>query len=267
VKAETKTLLVSLLAAARSDDASSHAQVLQQLQDAKALDTLDSEQDYVNAAAFRLRVAQVTEALAKNPAPSATQSFLALTKSELFMAHDERIIALVRNSVHIRPAPPRLIEFLDQYSQPEDGFTPTTITCLLDNGSPPAVELFKRKMVDPSHEDNDKIAWMRTRVLPHRNDLPLLVACEQLLQGELVEHLQPPLVDVLFDYQPANWFRPSSTASPPLLQTASNEALDQLSKTAATALTMVRLTPEQRHVVKSRMELAEQLKADRHAQT
>jgi hypothetical protein len=183
------------------------------------------------------------------------------------MAHDERIIALVRTSVHIRPAPPDLVVFWDQYCQPEDGFTPTTITTLLDNGSPPAVELFKGKMVDPSHDDDNKVAWLRTRVLRHRNDLPLLIVCEQLLQGKLAEHLQPHLVDVLFDYRPAEWFRPSSTASAPPLQAASTEALEQLIKTAATALTMVRLTQEQRLVVKSKMELAEQLKADRNAPT
>jgi hypothetical protein len=257
--AEAKELLRPLLALARGDDPARHAELLEQLQTLAVLDALDSEADYVNASKFRLRVAQVLEALAQNPAPSARAAFLALTTSEVFLAHDERTMSLVRASVSIRPAPPPLVAFWDRQCQPEDGFTPTTITVLIDNGSEAALALFEAKMLDPAHEDDDKIAWMRTRVLAHRNDLALLESCERLLVA-LPEHLQPLLVEALFDYRPEEWFRPAVGASAPPLEAASREQLDQVLKVGVVALTMVPLSLEQRAVVKVRMDAAEGLR-------
>ncbi len=260
MNASVKQLLQSLLDAARSDEPARHADLLKQLESPEVLDGLDSEEDYANSAKFRLRVQQVLEALARNPAPTARSTFLALTRSEAFTAHDERIMSLVRASVSICPAPPALVAFWDTYSQPEDGFTPSTITVLIDNGSPPALDLFERKMADPTHEDDDKTAWMRTRVLSHRNDVALLLACERLLQRGLPEHLRPLLVDVLFDYRPGEWFRPASSVSAPPLESASPEALDHLLKIGVLALTKVRLSEEQRSVVTLRSQRAETLR-------
>jgi hypothetical protein len=264
MKPETKELLRTLKESARGASPAGHNHVLQQLQNPQVLATLDSESDYADAVKFKLRVSQVVEALANNSAPSATDCFLKLTKSEQFMAHDERIMALVRASVSIRPAPPELVAFWNQYSQPEDGFTPTTITVLVENGSPPALKLFEQKMLAPEHEDDDKIAWMRTRVLCHRNDLPLLETCERLLNGDLAEQLKPLLVEVLFDFRPQDWFRPSTKATVPPRAQASNEALEQLLKVGLVALTMVRLNDEQRAVVQLRMQEAEELRAQRN---
>ncbi len=261
MSAEAKELLRALLASARSDEPSRHADVSKQLRTLTVLEKLDSDEDYVNAARFRLRVGQVVEALARNPVATARDAFLDLTVSDVFVAHDERTMSLVRTSVHIRPAPPALVAFWEQYSQPDDGFTPTTVTVLVDNGSRAALELFERKLIDPTHPDDDKIAWMRTRILPHRNDVALLETCERLLQGELPEHLMPLLVEVLFDYRPEEWFRPTSGASAPPLESASREALDVLLRLGTVALTMVRLTDEQRSAVKRRLELAERLRA------
>ena len=261
MSAEAKVRLQTLLADARSDEPSRHADLARQLQAPEVLEVLDSRADYVNAAKFRLRVAQVAEALAKNPAASARDAFLALTGSDFFVANDERTMSLVRASVSLRPAPPALVTFWDRRSQPDDGFTPTTITVLIENGSRPALELFERKMADPVHEDDDKIAWMRTRVLGHRNDVALLETCHRLMQGKLPERLQPLLVEVLFDYRPAEWFRPTSSASAPPLESASRDALDRLLEIGVVALTMVRLSDEQRSVVKLRLQDAEKLRA------
>jgi hypothetical protein len=257
---ETKAVLREALSAARSDDATAHAELLARLETQDELDRLDSEADYVEAAKFRLRVAQVVEALARNPAPSARAAFVALTANPLFLAHDERTIALIRASAHVRPAPPELVAFWDRHCQPDDGFTPTTITALVANGSPGAVALLESKLRDPAHEDQEKVSWMRTDILSHRNDVPLLQACERLLSGGLTEHLRPELVDALFDYRPGEWFKPASSYSAPPLETASRAALEQVIRTGVAALTMVRLTDEQRRVVQDRIEAAEQIK-------
>jgi len=257
---ETKATLRAALGEARGDDAGAHADLLARLQTHPELDRLDSEGDYQEAARFRLRVAQVVEALARNPAPSARQAFLTLTASPLFLEHDERTIALIRASEHLRPAPPELVAFWDRHCQPDDGFTPTTIVALVANGSPGAIALLEKKLQDPTHEDDEKISWMRTDMLSHRNDLLLLQACERLLSGGLAEHLRPPLVDALFDYRPGEWFKPAKGYSPPPLDSASRRELEQLIRTAVAALTMVRLSDEQRRTVQDRMQAAEALK-------
>jgi hypothetical protein len=260
---ETKQILRSLLADARSEEPSRHAAVLASVETASVLEKLDTEADYQNAHTFRLRVAQVTEALARNPAKSAIQAFVALTTSEAFLAHEERILSLIRTSVFIRPAPLALATFWDKYSQPDDGYTPTTIGVLIANGSSPALELFESKMADRDHDDDSKVGWLRSDVLVHRNDYLILQVCERLLSDKLSDELQRELVGVLFDYRPAAWFPPSASKSPPPLTAASNEALDQLVKDAIVALTMVELGDEQRQVVKARMEEAGELRARR----
>lgn len=255
-----KQILRSLVDDARSDEASRNAAVVRRLQTPDVLDTLDTAEEYLNAGRFRLRVAQVTEALARNPAPTAIEAFLALTTSDVFLAHDQRVLALIRSSVFIRPAPDALVSFWHARSQPEDAFTPTTINVLITNGSAPAISLFERKMADRSHDDDSKTGWLRSDVLVHRNDLLLLQACGRLLPDKLSEYLQRELVDVLFDYRPIEWYPPSASFSPPPLAIASREALDQLIKNAIVALTMVELSDQQRGVVRARMQEATELR-------
>lgn len=259
MKAETKEALRAALAAARSDDPGRHAALLAELQSQSVLDRLDSAAEYRMASKFRLHVAQVAEALAQNAAPGAQRTFLALTDSPLFLAHDERAIALIRASRQVRPAPPELVAFWDRHSQPDDGFVPTVITALVANGSEPALALLERKMADPSHEDDEKVSWMRTDMLTHRNDPALLRACERMLAGKLSEPLRPFLVDALFDYRPDEWFKPVDNYSAPLLESASREALELLTKIAAQVLQTVSLTETQRAAVERRRAEAETL--------
>jgi hypothetical protein len=265
ISPETKAALREALGAARGKDAGAIGALLARLQTEEELARLDSEADYVVAAKFRLRVAQVVEALARNPAPSAREAFVALTESPLFISNDERIIALIRASEHVRPPPPELVSFWDRHCQPDDGFTPTTIAALVSNASSPAIALLETKLCDDEHDEDERISWMRTDILTHRNDLPLLQSCERLITEGLPEHLRPLLVDALFDYRPGEWFKPAQSYSPPPLESASSEALDQIIKTAVVALTMVRLTDEQRQVVRERMRAAETLVDQRKA--
>jgi hypothetical protein len=257
---ERRELLASLKADARSNDPALQHSAAERVTQTQVLETLDSEADYANAAAFRLRVSQVLEALATNPAASAHDAFLGLTADAAFNSNEDRTLALVRTSQHIRPPPPALVEFWDRHFQPDDGFTPTTVKVLLANGSEPAIALLEAKFADPAHEDGEKVAWMRMDILRHRNDVLVLQASQRLLEGELAEPLRPDLVEVLFDYQPEAWYRPAVNADPPELLSASPAALDALHAVGIVALTMVQLTEAQRAVVKQRLEQVEKLR-------
>jgi hypothetical protein len=220
---------------------------------------LDSDADYTNAAKFRLRVSRVVEALARNPAPGARKAFLELLHDKTFLAEDERTLALVQAGAHARPAPPELVKFWDAHSRPDDGFTPTTIAALVDNGSPPAVALLEKKLADPTHSEDEKRAWMRTLVLTHRNDLTLLEGCERMLEGSLPAPLRPALVEALFDYRPGEWYRPATVVSPPDLAAASQPALAKLRKLGKIALARVPLGEVEKRAVEGRLAASDRL--------
>lgn len=253
--------LAQATADAESADPARHAHLRDELQSAAFLAALDAPADYQAAARQRLHVDRVVAALARNPAPSAREAFLALTASPAYLAHDERVIGLILASADVRPAPPALVRFWDRRSRPDDGFTPTTVATAVANGSPPAVALLERKLAAPAHPDSEKLAWMRSHILEHRNDLPLLQACERLLSGKLKKGLRAPLVEVLFDYRPGEWFRPASVHSAPPLAQASPESRAQLRRLAKLALAAVPLPPESRAAVTRRVQELDALDA------
>jgi len=251
------TPLAAAIGDAQSDDAKRHAGLLANLKTAAFLRTLDSAADYAEAARLHLHVDQVVEALARNPAPSAQSAFLALIANPAYLAEDDRVTGLIRASSNVRPAPAALVRFWGRYSRHDDGFTPITIDALVNNGSAPAIALLERKFADPSHPDDDKVAWMHSSILTHRNDLQLLLGCERMLRSTLKKKLRPQLVETLFDYLPGEWFRPAVSYSPPELGAASPEALTQLVRIGDYALKSVALSPRQAAAVDKRKRGAE----------
>ncbi|HET9959409.1 MAG TPA: hypothetical protein VFQ61_33190 [Polyangiaceae bacterium] len=254
---DPKQMLRSALTLARGQEPAAHDELLLSLQSLEFLERLDSPAEYQMASKYRLRVTQILEALARNPAPTARHVLVELTASDVFLAHDERIIVLIRASVFLRPPAPPVVDFWDRHSQPDDGFTPTTIPVLVENGSPPALNLLESKLADPAHEDQDKISWFRTTILCHRNDLELLLMCERALGHGLPASLRPALVEVLFDYRPEEWFRPVSSYSPPPLANASTAALLRLQQLGFYALQSVNLDSNQRQAVGVRLREAQ----------
>lgn len=213
------------------------------------LHRLNSPEEY-NGARQQLRLRLPLEALRDNASPLARETIMGLVRNEHFTSIGSRVELLLEATVSVRPALPELVTFWDKYSQPEDGFTPITIKVLVENGSKPALELFERKLLDPAHEDEEKVSWMRADVLTHRNQVPLLESCERLIKGQLADQLKSELVDVLFDYRPDEWFRPGSTDSAPP-PTSSPDAQKVLRRIGQYALDSFKLTSRQRAAVQA----------------
>jgi hypothetical protein len=236
--------LIQLLTSyAQSTNSDLHRQFIQIISDRSNLDSLDSQTGFHN----------ILETLATNSTVSAREAFIALTINQAFLADDDRALALLIASQHIKSPPKTLVQFWDQHSQSDDGFTPTTIKVLLANGSIEAIKLFEDKFTDITHDDNEKFAWMNMDILQHRNDVLLLQACHRLLAGKLAESLKLYLIDVLFDYKPERWYRPAVNAYPPELAKASPSALNELHSLAIFSLNQVNLSKEQRIVVEKRL--------------
>ncbi len=199
---DSAQLQKTALALARSTLADDHAQLLKFLRSEEFLLRLDTAAAYQAAAAVRLRISRILEALGNNAAPTARAILVGLCQDPVFLKDAERVEFLLEATTVLRPPPPEVVTFWDKYFQPEDTFTPTTITVLVDNGSAAALVLLEKKMQDPAQDQGNKIAWMHTRILSHRNDLPLLESCERMLKRSLPENLRPDLVESLFDYKP-----------------------------------------------------------------
>ncbi len=221
---------------------------MQLLSSGDFLGRLDSAQDYRSG--NRLRVSRVLEAVSDNSAPAARRVMVQLTLNKTFLADISRVTELLRFSVNQRPPPPEVLAFWDKYCQPDDGFTPITVTVLVENGSPAALALFEKKMGDSGHSDGAKIAWMHSRILPHRNDAALLESCQRLLLGGLPERLRGELVESLFDYKPEKWLLPASVSTPPDRLLATEAARAELRKIGEWSLEHVALDEVEKAVVK-----------------
>jgi hypothetical protein len=245
---DQRALVTAALALARSQEPPDHAELVRALGDEQLLHRLDTD-DEVRNLRYRLRVERVTEALAENRAPSAHGALAALTSSSGFTREPRRVDALIRATAAVRPAPPPIVAFWDRYSQPEDGYGNVTIHAAIENGSPPAIALFERKMLDPGHPDDDKVAWLRGEVVPHRDDAPLLDGFDRLLASGLPVRLKSEIVDVLFDYRPDEWYSEAAVMTPPDRTKASSASRAALRRVAERALMTLSLTPRQETLI------------------
>lgn len=242
---------------AASDRPEDQQQLVRALTSDAVLARLNAPEEYAGDAQ-RLRVRRVLEALARNPSPTAHDTLLQLIRSDAFTAAGGRVDLLILATAAIRPPSPELVTFWDRHAQPEDGFTPLTIQALLENGSAPALALFERKMADPAHEDDFKLDWMRSELLPRRDSPELLRSCARLLKAGLPVHLRGDLVEVLFDYRPEVWYVPAISVQPPPWSGYSAEARTELRTLGRYALETVELTPTQRAAVERALEAIDQ---------
>ncbi len=250
---DSRELVKGAVTLARSSNPAVHKYLFDWLCKPDFLSRLDSAEDY-RQTGRRLRVVRVLEDLARNPAPSAKQTLVDLTQNATFISEPARVDFLIVYTAPVRPAPPQLVKFWDNHCQPDDGFANRTTHTLVVNGGEPALAVLEKKFADAQFDADEKLSWMRRSIVEHRNDVPVLLMCERLLAGALPVDLRPALVEVLFDYRPAEWYRPASVFHPPDRAGAGPEAKAALRRIGKLALESVSLTARQREAVKLTLE-------------
>jgi hypothetical protein len=246
--ADPKRILQAALLLAASPQPADQQKLLQVLASEDFLLRLNSAVEY-RGDPQRLRLRRILAALAANTAPVAHDSIVALAASPVFTQEGGRVDLLIAATAVVRPAPPQLVAFWDRHSQPDDGYVSLTIRTLIENDSDAALGLFEKKMADALHDDDSKLAWMRSDLLSHRDSARLLRTCERLLRVGLAPRLRGSLVEVLFDYRPGEWYVPAISYQPPPLSGYSSEARTELRKLGDYALQSVELTAQQRAAV------------------
>jgi len=197
---------------AAGQDAANHWELGCLLASEDYLYRLDSPKEY-SAPPRLLRLARVLRALMDNPAPSAGQLLVWLTRQAGFLDRSQRRLLLIQALAAVRPAPADAASFWDRNSQADSPYLTVTIGALADNGTPNALRLLETKMADPEIESDLKISWMRRPILVHRNEAPVLDSCGRMLVGLMSQELRPPLVGALFDYQ-SDWYRSNPPVPP-----------------------------------------------------
>ena len=87
--------------------------------------------------------------------------------------------------------------------------------------------------------------------MPRRDDLAILLTSERLLKESLPENLHLALVEVLFDYLPAQWYLGSVVPQPPDRSEIRRESEEVLRRIAEHALENLPLSDRQRESVRN----------------
>lgn len=251
---QPEELVAGAVQLAGSDRRDDHELLLRSLGSRGFLLRLNTQEEYEDIPQT-LHLSTILDELSDNRAESARETIVALTRNRAFTKEPACTDLLIEATVVVRPAPPDLIEFWDAHCQPEDTHTPLTIEAIIENESQSALELFERKMAGPEFEDDDKIDWMRSSVLTHRNSAPLLECCERLLLHGLSGSLRSELVDVLFDYKPEEWFPPAVSRIPPATSAYTASARAAVHRLGELVLHSVTLTRRQREAIEKMLEL------------
>jgi hypothetical protein len=237
------------IALAGSRSPQDHAVLQKYLSSEDFLRRLDSPEDY-QGVYTDLRLGRVIDTLVENRIPSSDRLLVDLIRSRDFQAHVLRIQILLRALAAVRPAPPPVIAYWDRLSNPESPIQQDVIEALCANQSPAALDLLERKFADPAQKAERKIRWMRLFILVRRNDAPLLAGCERMITKSLPAELRPPLVEVLFDYRPQEWFMLETPPEPPPRSAASAESRRILVRIAKYALAHLKLSPHSLSVLR-----------------
>jgi hypothetical protein len=235
---------------ASSDLPADHEILGRYLSSGEFLGRLDDPEAYEGSTAS-LRLSRVMEMLEENRMPSTDGVLLGLIAAPEYQGHVLRMILLVRALREVRPSPPEAVRYWDGKSVPGSPLAQDVVSALCVNQSEPALALLERKFADPGHASSLKVFWMRKLILPRRNDLPLLLACERMVAKSLPPDLRPALVEALFDYQPSKWYRGDDPPKPPPRSGVSDASRKVLERIGRYALANLKLTNGQAAAIRA----------------
>jgi hypothetical protein len=160
---------------------------------------------------------QILSALAGNPDPEARAQFVALTTSPTWVEDPNRADGadltevLLRATGAFRPPPPEILAMWKRLSSPDDGWVNVTVMALTENGSDAATKQFEALLRNPKHELEERIGWLRSDYIAHRDNPRLLNLANRLLDSALPATFKAALADTTFDLHYENY----STCGPP----------------------------------------------------
>jgi len=235
--------------AAASKDGADHEVLRKHLLNPGFLDKLDSAKDY-QAPPQQLRLARVIKTLMDNRSPASDATMTALVQDKVFVSVEPRQELMIRALAVVRPSPTPAVTYWREHSLPTAPYKHVAMDAMADNGSEPAMRLFEENMANPSHEEQNKVAWMHDPILRNRYSPGVLASCERMLKSGLPETLRPALVASLADYR-EEWYLSCDHPVPPSRAAASQEAKTILLRIEEDALARIPLDPRTKAAVEA----------------
>ena len=220
------TVAADILNLAASQDEAELMRLSRLLIDEATLLGWDTEFDYDNLDPRSLNLAEVLRVLSENDADAAFRQLIGLTESPLYENKDARILLLIEAMGNLKQIDERAVSYWRKYGAPGSIFTIIVVDATARQGGPEAARVFGEILLDADHRDQDKIAWLRRSLVPHRNQIGLLSEARNwVLDDRLSSEVQAALVEALFDYRPEEWYPPGVAYPPPEQSDFSPEAL------------------------------------------
>ena len=238
LQVQMKDVTLEAIKLARSSDKASHEQLRTLLTNKDYLLSLNTPDHYLRLPPECLQLHFILDALTERPDELPLGTLDCLADSPLYQQPGPRQILLLTASGKINSAPPKLTKLWERQLAPEADELDLTVEALIANGSPAAIGILEKALLNNEYEPDYVIAWLQEPVLTHRQDLPLLVACERLLQAEKwPTELKSALVEVLYDYRPKHWYlMDNAPPEPPRRDALSPAARTKLIEIAELAL-------------------------------
>jgi hypothetical protein len=221
---DPERLTASAIALASSEDPAAVMELEPLLRRAGFLDRLDPPDGDTRSVTNLL---WVFRALADHPAPATGRLCESVYVDEGFRSVPARINLLLGALAAVRPMTAEAAAIFRETSS--QGYAEVNGPLLIDNGSPPALEIFEEIIAGDWVDSEVKVSILHRAVLPARTRLAVITLCSRLLDRGLPAEVQTGIVETLFDYQSRRWFGPAmEPPEPPAWDTAATEGLRAL---------------------------------------
>jgi hypothetical protein len=191
-------------------------EVQQGLTSAESLLKLNTAEEYAQLPGSKLALQPILNRLARNHTPGAREIIGKLCSSAVFLAEATRVECLLQVLPAVRPTPPEAVALLRKLCEPESDHLEAAIRALFDIGEKSTLQIFAAQASNPDQDAILVQGWMRDPLLRHRRAPAVLEMCLDLLKKpEFDPELKNSLVEVLFDYRPAEWYLSEKAGASP----------------------------------------------------
>ncbi len=248
---KAKQNLQKAVTLAASGSPADHEQLFGLLNSKAFLFSIQPEQSYSDLAPKRLQIARVIRTLMDSPHAIARETIVRLIKAQEFLSLEQLEDLLIIALVSVRPLPPAAVVFLDQHSDSQSAALHLVLEVLAANESEPALQLFERKIADPSQDIECRIIWLRVEYLIRRNDVPILRSYKRMIvDGTVPLEMRHYALESLCAYDPG-WYRACTKPQPPLRVFATAEAKAILREILVHAKKSMEISPELKPAVET----------------
>lgn len=237
-KIDLKKSTANAIGLAKTGDASKHKKLRTLLTDENYLLTLNSAYEYLALPSESLQLHFILDALADQRFSESLKTLDVLAESPLYRQPGNRQVLLLKATGKIGAPTAGIKKLWKLQLEHQEGEFHLVVDVLVENGTPEAIAILENALLTGDYPHDYVIAWLRGAILKHRQDVPLLAACQRLLKSiSWPDEFKTVLVEILYDYKPEYWYMPEHVPpKPPDISLLTRPAQQKLLEIADWAL-------------------------------